>query len=202
MVNSELKCVFENYQQHYSKIFDYMYPAKNSTGFTERNLSVNFIKGYESARAMYDEKIVSWYEFQFGEKNNYHVDAVMWNISLGELYVIESKRFDNPSAKIREIDADINRIYALVDELKSECATSKQRIPINNISQIFGVILADAWNETKIKNNIITSYREKSFIGKYLATERIKNPIYDVREFNQSKTLEKYKLLSLAWELI
>ena len=69
-------------------------------------------------------------------------------------------------------------------------------------SQIFGVILADAWNETKIKNNIITSYREKSFIGKYLATERIKNPIYDVREFNQSKTLEKYKLLSLAWELI
>ena len=156
MVNSELKCVFENYQQHYSKIFDYMYPAKNSTGFTERNLSVNFIKGYESARAMYDEKIVSWYEFQFGEKNNYHVDAVMWNISLGELYVIESKRFNNPSAKIREIDADINRIYALVDELKSECATSKQRIPINNISQIFGVILADAWNETKIKNNIIT----------------------------------------------
>ena len=89
-----------------------------------------------------------------------------------------------------------------IDELKSECATSKQRIPINNISQIFGVILADAWNETKIKNNIITSYREKSFIGKYLATERIKNPIYDVREFNQSKTLEKYKLLSLAWELI
>ena len=34
--------VFRLYQLNYERIFDVLYPAKNNTGFTERNLSVNF----------------------------------------------------------------------------------------------------------------------------------------------------------------
>lgn len=33
--------VFENYRYNYQRIFSILYPSKNSTGFTERNLSVN-----------------------------------------------------------------------------------------------------------------------------------------------------------------
>jgi len=39
--------VFENYRYNYQRIFSILYPSKNSTGFTERNLSVNFANAYE-----------------------------------------------------------------------------------------------------------------------------------------------------------
>ena len=193
--------VFECYQQQYSKIFRFLYPAKNSTGFPERNLSVNFIKGYEKARCLTSEEIISWYEFQFGNRNNFHVDAVLWNITLGELYLIESKRFNNPSVKIHEIQVDIKRIHALVKELQSEYHTPKQRISLDSISKVYGIILADAWSESRTKIDIIKSYNEHSFANKYLQLEDSITPSYDVRNFNHTETLQAYKLLSMFWEI-
>lgn len=193
--------VFECYQQQYSKIFRFLYPAKNSTGFPERNLSVNFIKGYEKARCLTGEEIISWYEFQFGNRNNFHVDAVLWNTTLGELYLIESKRFNNPSVKIPEIHADIERIHALAKELRSEYQTPMQRISLDSISKIYGVILADAWSESKAKTDIIKSYNEHCFANKYLQLADSITPSYDVRDFDITETLQSYKLLSMFWEI-
>jgi len=39
--------VLKKFREHYLSIFEAIYPSKNSTGFTERNLSVNFAKSYE-----------------------------------------------------------------------------------------------------------------------------------------------------------
>ncbi len=193
--------VFECYQQQYSRIFNHLYPAKNSTGFPERNLSVNFIKGYENARASAREEIISWYEFQFGERNNFHVDAILWNITLGELYLIESKRFSNPSIKIPEIKADVERIHALAKELMDEHGTSKERINMDSVSKVYGVILADAWNESKTKAEIIESYRSNCFAAKYLWSAPSIKPSYNVQEFTHTATLQSYKLLSMFWEI-
>ena len=98
MLNKHLDKVFELYKENYEKIFDVFYPAKNSTGFTERNLSVNFCKAYET---VFPESI-SWFEFQFGENNNLHYDALIINPKLKVILLIESKRFSNPSKNLKK----------------------------------------------------------------------------------------------------
>nr|MCR5719802.1 hypothetical protein [Lachnospiraceae bacterium] len=57
--------IMEEYKQIYEKIFKTMYPAKNSTGFPERNLSANYSKAYETVNT----NAITWFEFQFGPKN-------------------------------------------------------------------------------------------------------------------------------------
>ena len=60
----ERKELFDAYVAQYNNVLSRMgYPAKNSTGFTERNLSVNFSKVYEKK----NPEAVSWFEFQSGE---------------------------------------------------------------------------------------------------------------------------------------
>lgn len=64
--------VFENYRYNYQRIFSILYPSKNSTGFTERNLSVNFANAYERI----NPSAITWFEFQFGENNNLHLSLI------------------------------------------------------------------------------------------------------------------------------
>ena len=91
--------VFENYRYNYQRIFSILYPSKNSTGFTERNLSVNFANAYERI----NPSAITWFEFQFGENNNLHYDAVIIDPENKRLLLIESKRFSNPHTKIESI---------------------------------------------------------------------------------------------------
>ena len=62
------------FKHNYEKIFEHIYPAKNSSGFTERNLSVNFAEAYEKTAMQLNQNCITWYEFQFGEKNNQHYE--------------------------------------------------------------------------------------------------------------------------------
>ena len=96
--------VFENYRNNYQRILSLLYPSKNSTGFTERNLSVNFANAYERVNS----SAITWFEFQFGENNNLHYDAVIIDPKNKRLLLIESKRFSNPHQKIASVGADIN----------------------------------------------------------------------------------------------
>ena len=77
--------VFENYRYNYQRIFSLLYPSKNSTGFTERNLSVNFANAYERI----NPSAITWFEFQFGENNNLHYDAVIIDTENKRLLLIE-----------------------------------------------------------------------------------------------------------------
>lgn len=79
--------VFEKYKKNYDRIFKVIYPAKNSTGFPERNLSVNFAKAYENVF----DNTVTWYELQFGIKNNRHIDAVIIDIKNKRIIFINQK---------------------------------------------------------------------------------------------------------------
>lgn len=88
--------VFEKYRYNYQRIFSVLYPSKNSTGFTERNLSANFANAYEQI----SPSAITWFEFQFGEKNNLHYDAVIIDPENKKLLLIESKRFSNLRKKI------------------------------------------------------------------------------------------------------
>lgn len=156
----ETERILQQYKKNYSRIFESIYPSKHSTGFTERNLSVNFAKAYES---IYPNAI-TWYEFPFGEKNNLHYDAIIINPQKRELFIIESKRFDKLPKKINEVYDDINRINAFCTSYFTEFA---ERIPSLAEYTIRGTILADVWTETKSKIKINESFQNSSFIENY-----------------------------------
>ena len=187
--------VFGIYQNNYIKIFGLLYPSKNSTGFTERNLSVNFAKAYESM----NPSSATWYEFQFGDKNNLHYDAIIINPKGKEILIIESKRFSNVAKKTSEIKSDIDRINLSLSKYLHEF----DRVENNKGYSIIGVILADVWDENSAKHSILESYKNKSFVEDYSMPPI--HPVYSVLDF---KALGKYEwveknyyLLSLAWKV-
>ena len=185
------KGIFEEFKKNYVRIFDVIYPAKNSTGFPERNLSVNFAKAYEKLF----ENSNTWYELQFGIKNNRHIDAVIIDSKNKNILLIESKRFNNPSKKINEIKTDIFRIIDLKKELSND---QDNRIKNIKLYQFYGVVLADVWIETQFKKEIFVAYRDQTYIKDKYPDINLKGLYYDIREFN---SIDNYKLLSFVWEL-
>ncbi len=180
-----------------------MYPAKGSTGFPERNLTVNFSKAYEKTAGHYAEYPFSWFEFQFGEKSNQHIDAVIFNQEAKTMIVIESKRFNNPSAKVVAVEEDIDRTYDFVDEIVKK---DGERIDLGMYSYIYGMILADVWTETDTKMEILKSFEEESFLKKYSdsssdilleSRHQIQNPVYYPKGWHN----KNYHLLGLLWQI-
>ena len=194
--------VFGTYGEIYRDILTKIYPAKNSTGFPERNLTVNFSKAYERVSEQRKQISFTWFEFQFGELNNLHIDAVVINETLNEMYVIESKRFSNPTSKIKEIGEDIERIHLFINELIKENTEGTVRIDMNKIKKCYGVILADVWLETTLKKEICKAYKEKKFLEKYKDIIKEQQELENVEYYvNSICELEKYNLVSFCWEM-
>ena len=100
----------------------------------------------------------TWYEFQFGDKNNLHYDAIIINPQKKEILIIESKRFSNVAKKTSEIKSDIDRINLSLSKYLHEF----DRVENNKGYSIIGVILADVWDENSAKHSILESYKNKS----------------------------------------
>ena len=196
------KVVFDEYQKLYAKVFKRMYPAKNSTGFPERNLSVNFSKAVEEVFP----SACTWFEFQFGPKNNFHFDAVIMIPEIKTVLVVESKRFNNPAAKIREIKSDMDRINMVKMDYFSEFA---ERIPGFSDLTVCGVILADVWTETKRKEEIKQSFEKGYFIETFLPSieeNHFHDGTYHVCGFEGATDYQwlnkNYYLVSMIWEVL
>ena len=208
-----MKQIFFEYGKLYANLLEKIYPAKNSTGFAERNLSVNFAKAYERMAEGNNQEVYTWYEFQFGDKNNLHVDAVIINESSKELIIIESKRYNNPQEKIKEVGKDIYRIQELVDELKRENAEGIYRIKLDQMVKCQGIILADVWTETDAKREILEAYKKgienprdsEAFLKKYerkLGIDGGELEVqYDVQSFKTIDAVKNYNLVSFWWNI-
>ena len=188
-VPSAFESIFEAYTKRYESILDVLYPSKNNTGFTERNLSVNFAAAYEAAHP----GSVTWYEFQFGQKNNLHLDAVIINKAEKEILLIESKRFKNTTKQVAEVEEDILRIFFTKDEYWEEF---EDRIDGFFNYDVYGVILADVWTETKPKTKIKDAFENNSFVSVYLENKLLAarlEEVSDVKHYVQKpKQLENY----------
>lgn len=206
--------VFARYGSIYKTILSGIYPAKNSTGFPERNLSVNFSKAYEAAANLACETAFSWFELQFGPSNNFHVDTVIINRTAGDMLIVESKRFSHPSEKTAEIIKDIERIYHLVSELQHENQEGIFRIDMSKIRRCYGAVLADVWTESRLKTDIVNSYcagvrdpaSPDSFLNKYcgdsLQVKNFTDLTYDVRSMKEIESVQRYHLVSFLWEIL
>ena len=205
-MSKNLSDVFGNYRYNYHRIFSLLYPSKNSTGFTERNLSVNFAHAYEQVNS----SAITWFEFQFGEHNNLHYYAIIIDPENKRLLLIESKRFSKPSKKISGIATDIDRIQRAKSSYLHDF---KLRIPDILNYQILGVILADVWTETRTKKQIYDSFVAGTFIPNFLSDLLIKYPSlhninYYIGDFDnlpydapKRDVLQTYHLVSFTWEL-
>ncbi|MBE5825200.1 MAG: hypothetical protein IJ683_01820 [Butyrivibrio sp.] len=205
--------IFNEYEKIYVGILSNMYPAKNSTGFPERNLSVNFAKAYERISQSKGNAAYTWYEFQFGTENNLHVDAVIVNPAEQELLIIESKRYSNPTSKMKEVGEDIERIQSFLSEIEAENRNGIIRINATDYKKAYGVILADVWTETLLKGEICDSYLNgmlepdspKAFLNKYrdgLGIEFVPTGVnYFASNLSEIEDTKKYNLVSFMWEL-
>ncbi len=196
------RSIFEKYKENYVKVFRRLYPAKNSTGFPERNLSVNFSKAVE---CLFPESS-TWFEFQFGEKNNLHFDAVVIIPELKRILIIEAKRFSNPPQKAKEIHHDMLRVGSVASEYYKEFA---DRIPDFSAYSVSGVILADVWTETDVKTAIKDSFLNCCFLETFIPSlpkDFFRNGSYHVRGFEDATDYPcintNYYLVSMIWDVI
>lgn len=200
----EQKEIFDAYVAQYNNVLSRMgYPAKNSTGFTERNLSVNFSKVYEKK----NPEAVSWFEFQWGENNDEHIDMVLKDVGSRTMFIVEAKRFSSPSDKIASIARDIKRIPKFIEELHS-----LERFDVlEGADCIYGMILADVWvkksGRTGTKKRILKSFLDGTFLvdfRKELGLEENElpvNPLYETRRVKDVSSVEDYYLLAMMWRV-
>lgn len=201
--DERFKTVFSEFRQNYIDILNVLYPSKNSTGFTERNLSVNFAKAYEQIVPTAH----TWYEFQFGTKNNLHFDAIIVDAARKELLIIESKRFSNPTKKMQEVKDDIIRINKASTVYRSEFET---RINGFEHYSIYGVVLADVWTENRNKIQIKNEFQNASILDAFseesiISQEQLKSCLCFVESFENRTPYEwvntDYSLLGLVWKV-
>ena len=187
------KQTFINYRQVYKNILKSFYPSLGSTGFQERNLTVNFSKAYETTNK--SEDVCSWFELQFGEKKNNHFDCVIINSTRKEILIIESKRFTS-SAKKDNINKDIERIESFVNGGLDE------RFDKYKGYNVLGVILADVWKENRPKKEIYNAYKnEEYFKDIHLSKPWYMYDVQDIKEVKDHDCKAEYSLLSFIWEI-
>lgn len=199
-ISFDFEKVHKLYGEIYRHILRHIYPAKNSTGFPERNLSVNFSKAYEAVYS--GEGCFTWYELQFGDKNNLHYDACIVDETNRRIILVESKRFSNLNKKITEIGVDINRIQSIKKIAQMEL---NNRIPRIEAYEIYGLILADAWEETTGKIEVIRSFENSTFLNQYATKlgaeiEQVL-PQYHAELIKKFEN-NKYYLLSFIWRVV
>jgi hypothetical protein len=156
----EIDKVLQRYKENYCRIFESIYPSMGSTGFTERNLSVNFAKAYESVH----KDSITWYEFPFDKDRKLHYDALIINPTEKEIVIVESKRFSDTDKKVKEVGEDVNRIHEFQTTYRHEFI---DRIPALEEYSVVGVILADVWTEKRAKSILKQSFENKTFLHDY-----------------------------------
>lgn len=168
--NLFLNDVIKTYVGRYDHILGRMYPSKNSTGFPEVNLSVNYSRAYDTVLSSRNEQeSVSWFEFQLsnrrGAKNNdNHLDCIIIDDSNKRIFFIEAKRFRG-KYQVTGIGKDVKRIYWSYDNRKEEF---DKRIENYEGYDFYAMVLADVWIEKGSKDirfKIRKSFEEKRFFA-------------------------------------
>ena len=140
--------IFKEMVERYKMIFSCIYPAFGKTGFTERNLTSNFVAASES---VYGKDCRAWFEMPIRKSKKEHFDAMLWDQSQERnfLAMIEAKRFSNPENKMHSFLWDILR-------MTSENAFSE--VALCQGGDRYIIALADVWLDTKPKKKIFEKW--------------------------------------------
>lgn len=145
----KIKKAFNGTYLRYDHILNRYYPAHNSTGFTERNLTNNFVAAMEKEIG---ENCVSWFEAPINLNNKAHIDAVIFTDDA--MILVEAKRFTSPGSKIKSVESDIERMHCSESIKLLEAGL----VYSNSQRKRYSVILADVWTENKEKKELFDTW--------------------------------------------
>jgi hypothetical protein len=133
----------------YSTILSHYYPSHDSTGFTERNLTNNFVFALEEHLG---KQCISWFEAPICRENSKHIDAVVFydNVTI----LIEAKRFTSVGSKIESVNSDIERMHSTKSIELVEAGLGRSK----NDRKRYSVVLADVWTETGSKSSVYENW--------------------------------------------
>jgi len=145
-----LEEAFLRLHERYCKILETYYPAHGSTGFTERNLTNNFVIALENVLGA---NSICWFEAPIDIDRRKHIDAVVFDLGGKRNFMIESKRFSNPEQKIAEARKDIERL-----KTPRHFDLVEKNLRGISIEERYAVLLADVWRENARKESIYNTW--------------------------------------------
>lgn len=134
----------------YHQILNSYYPSHNGTGFTERNLTNNFVNSLELSLS---GSSFSWFEAPLSASEKKHLDAVVFHADSRTSFSIEAKRISNPSQKINSIKKDLVRMKDSAHHDALEKGLQNMKIETR-----YAIVLADVWLESKSKKEIYENW--------------------------------------------
>jgi hypothetical protein len=189
-----LNKAFDEMINRYERILKFYYPAHKCAGFTERNLTNNFASSLERII----DPCVPWFEAPVGPEYKERIDAIVFFPNIKTSLLIESKRFSNPSGKLKELKNDIKKIANPENQKILE-----KEIKGFGIAKRYGVILADVWTEIEPKIKIFRSW--KKIIEDYAQAIPVKvlsTPQREAKDHPDDSTWPgKYQLLMAVIDL-
>jgi hypothetical protein len=162
---------FNKVIERYNSIFSQYYPAHDSTGFTERNLTCNFA---ESLKYYLGEESFIWYESPVNPKNKKeHIDAVVFSKKHNSVLLIETKRLGQTvNSKIVSLKKDIDRVDSEINNYIDNISYITNNLNWKDKStNIFVLFICDYWfekgkNFNDIENNIKDSFVDFEILAK------------------------------------
>ncbi len=155
MIETIKRAFNEGLKHRYDNILKQYYPAHNSTGFTEANLTFNFA---EALRVDLDGTAFSWLEAPLTDKSN-HIDGVVFSKEHNAVFFIESKRIGNGnvSRKKREIVEDMVRLLSPIERdhvLKEWKIDSDIKLTLKQ----YIICIADFWQEKESTSKDVSDW--------------------------------------------
>jgi hypothetical protein len=194
-----IKQTFFETCRRYEQMLKNYYPAFNSNGFPERNLTFNFCSSFLKIwmKASDKEDLIIWQEAPFihGENQDKkkHFDSLIIDDQNNELYLIEAKRLRSKGKKM-SIESDLNRLRSEWKNIKFDREERKKY-------KKYILILTDFWlpygkRKSKVKNDLINWFENQ--LGGQEYFDKDKKEILNVIRSTRN---EKYYLLYKAWEI-
>ncbi|PQZ85410.1 MULTISPECIES: hypothetical protein [Pseudomonas] len=142
-IENALMAAFDQTMCKYRQILNNYYPAHKSTGFTERNLTNNFVRALENELG---KDAFAWFEAPLSAEEKLHLDAIVFDPTTKSCFLIEAKRFSNLNKKVAETTHDIQRMSYQAHHATLELGLGKLKI-----EHRYAIVLVDIWTEGEAK---------------------------------------------------
>lgn len=175
--------VFLDTIKSYEKILSNYYPAHNSNGFTERNLTFNFSHNY----LLKNNEAIIWQECPL--KEGKHFDTLIIDDQKKTIIVIEAKRLQSEN-KLNQVKADYERIIEHFGEINLD----EKRQSYSK----YGLLLVDIWISIKNEKNDKRNKLLERLNFELKAGNSFERNVIDINyeEYNENYSLS-YKLFSI-----
>ena len=171
-----IETILKRMQARYSQMLDTYYPAFETTGFTERNLTFNFC---HEALCL-NENMIAWQEVPLSDKEQ-HLDSIIFDDVNKSIYIVEAKRLGAEDA-IGSIENDMDRLEGLSEKWTKIRGIDDIYVPERKNYTKYFVVLVDLWAPHGSTEESVKSHKKYvSFTGK-------------VKEFDYNQIVGPFKV--------